>query len=319
MYKITLEEHCSTPELAEKEIAKPTKSDVLFEDIKRRLNDFDELRIETMDKAGIDLQVISITTPGVQACTNTKEAIRLAKQANDILAVQIQKRPTRYAGFAHLPTQDAQSAADELERTVKELGFKGALINGQTNGHFLDEEIYFPFWERVQDLEVPVYLHPGQMADLPAVYGGHPELVGPIWAWGSDTAAHALRLVFAGTFKRYPKLKIILGHMGEALPYFLWRIDSRWKEYTGEEIAPEELPSSIIKRHFAITTSGVCDHAALTNAIAALGADNVMFSVDYPYEDSHLASSFIETAPLSEEVLAKICHGNAERLLKIKL
>ena len=319
MRKITLEEHFSTPELSKNLVAKPTKSESRFKDIVCRLNDFDELRIETMDKAGIDLQVISVTAPGVQAHSNIKEAIRLAQQANDMLAVQIQKRPTRYAGFAHLATQDAYAAADELERAVKNLGFLGALINGQTNGHFLDEEMYFPFWERVQDLDVPIYIHPGRMADLPLIYNGHPELIGPIWSWGCDTAAHALRMVFAGTFKRYPRVKIILGHMGEMIPYFFWRLDSRWKAYQSEKVAPEDLPSTIIKNHFVITTSGVFNPDVLINAIAAMGKDNVMFSVDYPYEDTQLASSFIETAPISEEVRAKICYGTAERILKINL
>jgi 2,3-dihydroxybenzoate decarboxylase len=155
------------------------------------------------------------------------------------------------------------------------------------------------------------------LVDFPAIYTGYPDLIGPIWAWGSDTSAHALRMIFSGLFKRFPKLKIILGHMGEALPYFFWRLDSRWRHYLGEEVPQEDLPSEIIKRHFTITTSGVCDPLALTVALTLMGNDKVMFSVDYPYEDTQLASSFIETAPISEEVRAKVCYGNAERILKI--
>jgi 2,3-dihydroxybenzoate decarboxylase len=315
--KIALEEHFSTPALAAKYVARPTRSDTLFADIERRLADFDELRLETMDKAGIDLTVLSVTTPGVQAETDVKSAIKLAQEANDLLARQVQKRPKRYAGFAHLPTQNAGAAADELQRAVKELGFKGALINGQTNGHYLDADMYLPFWERVQDLDVPVYLHPGEMADHPAMFAGRPELNGPVWAWTADTAAHALRLVFGGTFTRFPRLKIILGHMGETLPFLLWRFDSRWECQLGETVPPESLPSTIIKRHFAITTAGVCDPAPLADAIAALGEDSVMFSVDYPYEDTQTAANFIETAPLSEAVRAKVCHGNAQRILRL--
>jgi 2,3-dihydroxybenzoate decarboxylase len=315
--KIALEEHFATPELAKKYVARPTRSDTLFADIERRLADFDGLRLETMDKAGIDLAVLSVTTPGVKAEKDAKTATGLARDANDLLAREVQKRPNRYAGFAHLPMQDAGAAAAELERAVKELRFKGALINGQTNGTYLDAEMYFPFWERVQDLGVPVYLHPGELPDRPATFAGRPELDGPVWAWTADTACHALRLVFGGTFTRFPKLKIILGHMGETLPFLLWRFDSRWQCELGEELPPDALPSAIIRRHFAITTAGVCAPAPLAEAIASLGDDSVMFSVDYPYEDTQAAAAFIESAPISEAVRAKVCHGNAERILQL--
>jgi len=315
--KIALEEHFTTAALAQKHVARPTHSESLFLDIEQRLADFDQLRLETMDKAGIDLAVLSVTTPGVQAEPHGPTAVRLAREANDLLAQQVQKRPKRYAGFAHLPTQDGGAAAAELERAVKQLGFKGALINGQTNGHYLDADIYVPFWECVQDLDVPVYLHPGEMHDRPAMFAGRPELDGPVWAWTADTAAHALRLVFAGTFKRFPRLKIILGHMGETLPFFLWRFDSRWQMELGEELAPDALPSAIIKRNFAITTSGVCATQPLLLALDALGEDSVMFSVDYPYEDAQTAADFIEAAPISDAVRDKICHSNAERMLRL--
>jgi 2,3-dihydroxybenzoate decarboxylase len=155
------------------------------------------------------------------------------------------------------------------------------------------------------------------MHDRPAMFAGRPELDGPVWAWTADTAAHALRLVFAGTFKRFPRLKIILGHMGETLPFFLWRFDSRWQMELGEELAPDALPSAIIKRNFAITTSGVCATQPLLLALDALGEDSVMFSVDYPYEDTQTAADFIEAAPISDAVRAKICHSNAERMLRL--
>jgi 2,3-dihydroxybenzoate decarboxylase len=315
--KIALEEHFTTPTLAKKYVARPTRSDTLFADIERRLADFDQLRLETMDKAGIDLAVLSVTTPGVQAEADAKTAIALARDANDLLAREVQKRPQRYAGFAHLPMQDAAAAADELQRAVKELGFKGALINGQTNGHYLDADMYLPFWERVQDLDVPIYLHPGDLADHPAMFAGRPELNGAVWAWTVETGSHALRLVFGGTFTRFPKLKIILGHMGETLPFLLWRFDSRWQCELGKELPPDALPSTIIRRNFVITTSGVCAPGPLADAIAALGEDSVMFSVDYPYEDTQTAATFIESAPISEVVRAKVCHGNAERLLRL--
>lgn len=315
--KIALEEHVSTPELARRNIARPTQSDAIFAEIERRLADFGALRLETMDKAGIDLAVLSVTTPGVQAETDTKTAVTLARQANDILAREVQKQPKRYAGFAHLPLQDPKAAADELERAVKELGFKGALINGQTNGVYLDADACLPFWERVNALEVPIYLHPGDIPDHPAMFAGRPELNGAVWAWTADTATHALRLVFGGTFRRFPKVRLLLGHMGETLPYLLWRFDSRWQMEEGKTLPEDELPSAIIRRHIAITTSGVCDPASLVQAIAALGEDSVMFSVDYPYEDTQVAATFIESAPLSDAVRAKVCHANAARILKL--
>lgn len=317
MRKIALEEHFTTPELAKNYVARPTQSDALFADVERRLADFDELRLEMMDKTGIKMMVLSVTTPGVQGVSDSREAIRLAHSANDFLAREVQKRPDRYAGFAHLAMQDADAAAAELERAVRELGFRGALINGQTNGHYLDEDQYVPFWERVQELDVPIYLHPGNMADHPAMFAHRPELGGPIFAWTAETAAHALRLVFGGTLTRFPKVKIVLGHMGETLPFLLWRLDSRREFDLGHKLAPDALPSAIIKRNIAITTSGVCDAGALLAAIQALGDDNVMFSVDYPYEDPQVAADFIESAPIGEDVRAKVCYGNAERLLHL--
>ena len=316
MRKIALEEHFTTPELA-KYVARPTQSDTIFADIEKRLADFDQLRLETMDKAGIDMAVLSVTTPGVQSEPDARLAVRLAHSANDLLAREVQKRPRRYAGFAHVAMQDVGAAADELQRAIKDLGFKGALINGQTGGHYLDEDRYLPFWERVQELDVPVYLHPGGLVDHPAMFANRPELNGPTWAWTVETATHALRLVFGGTFKRFPKLKVILGHMGETLPFLLWRFDSRAQLELGKEIAPGSRPSEIIKRNIVITTAGVCAAWPLADAIGALGEDSVMFSVDYPYEDTQVAADFIDSAPISEALRAKVCHGNAERLLRL--
>jgi 2,3-dihydroxybenzoate decarboxylase len=316
MRKIALEEHFTAPEV-NKYVAKPPRRDTISADIEKRLADLGQLRLETMDKAGIDLAVLSVTAPGVQAEPDAKTAIRVARSANDLLAREVQKQPKRYAGFAHLAMQDAAAAANELQRAVKELQFKGALINGQTAGHYLDEDRYLPFWERVQELDVPVYLHPGDLADHPAMFAARPELNGATWAWTVETATHALRLVFGGTFKRFPKLKVILGYMGETLPFLLWRLDSRWKLLSGEDIPAGWLPSDIIKRNIVITTAGVCADGPLIEAIGAMGEDSVMFSVDYPYEDTQIAADFIDSAPISEAVRAKVCHGNAERLLRL--
>jgi 2,3-dihydroxybenzoate decarboxylase len=316
--KIALEEHFSTADLEKRGyVARPTHSDTVFADIEKRLQDFDQLRLETMDEAGIDMSVLSVTTPGIQGVADAKTAVELAQQVNDFLAAQVQKRPRRYAGFAAVPMQNPAAAAIELERTVRQLEFKGALINGQTDGHYLDDQRFLPFWERVHDLDVPIYLHPGELPDHPLLFAGRPELDGPVWAWTSDSGGHALRLVFSGLFKRFPRLKIILGHMGETLPYLLWRLDSRFDLQVGRAVSPEEQPSAIIKRHFVITTSGVCDPGPLSYAISAMGEDSVLFSVDYPYEDSKVAADFIDSAPLSDAVRAKVCHGNASRILRL--
>jgi 2,3-dihydroxybenzoate decarboxylase len=318
MKKIALEEHFTTPELSEYAFGpRSSLSAAFFGRFKERLLEFDGMRLEAMDKASIELAVLSVTTPGVQAERDTRIAIRRAREANDFLARQVQKHPTRYAGFAHLPLQDATAAGDELARCVKELGFKGAMINGHTNGHYLDEEIYHPFWERVQALGVPIYLHPCDPYDMPHVYGGHRELLGATWGWTVETATHALRLVFGGIFDRFPKLTLILGHMGETLPYLLWRLDSRSIVLAREDEARRRLPSEVIRQNIVVTTTGVCSHPALLCALAALGEDSVMFSVDYPYEDSAVAAEFIETAPVSEEVRAKICRGNAQHVLRL--
>ncbi len=316
--KIALEEHFSTPELENRGlVARPTRNDAIFTEIERRLRDFGESRLAAMDAAGINMSVLSLTTPGIQGEKDMATAIRLAKDVNDLLAREVQKRPQRYGGFAAVPTQDPAAAANELERAIKQLGFKGVLVNGQTNGRYLDDERFLPFWERVQELDVPLYLHPGDLPDSPAMYAGRPELEGPVWAWTADTGAHALRLIFSGLFKRLPRLKVIVGHMGETLPFLLWRIDNRFELQLGRPLAPEERPSFFFRRNFVITTSGVCDPDPLVESLAALGDDNVLFSVDYPYQDSRQAGDFLDNAPVSEAVRAKIASGNARRVLKL--
>ncbi|HSH99051.1 MAG TPA: amidohydrolase family protein [Reyranella sp.] len=316
--KIALEEHFSLPEFEQRGlVARPTHNDAIFADIERRLVDFGDLRLAAMDSAGIEMSVLSLTTPGVQGEKDKAAAVRLARQANDVLAREVQKRPRRYGGFAAVPTQDPAAAADELQRAVNDLKFRGALINGQTNGRYLDDNAFLPFWERVQALDVPVYLHPGALSDAPAMFAGRPELEGPVWAWTADTGSHALRLVFSGLFQRFPRLRVILGHMGETLPYLLWRLDNRYELAVGRPLAPEERPSFILRRNFVITTSGVCDPIPLAEALAALGDDSVMFGVDYPYQDSKEAGAFIESAPLGDAVRAKVCNGNARRILRL--
>ena len=285
-------------------------------DIAERLSDFDEIRLGEMDRYGIDLVVLSQSGPGVQAEEDTSRAIARAMDNNDFLAKQVQRQPSRYAGFATLPMQVPKAAADELERAVKQLGLKGSLVNGHTLGTYYDGPEYDIFWERMQELDVPMYLHPVDAYEMPHAYRGHPEISGAAWGWGVETATHTLRLLFGGVFDRFPGIKIIIGHMGEGLPYQRWRFDSRFEAYP-HGFKLKQAPSEYIGTNIVITTSGVCSHAALMGAIGEMGSEAVMFSVDYPYESTAKAAKFIEEAPLDKDALALVCSGNAKRLLKL--
>lgn len=317
--KIALEEHFMIPDFVGYfSETYPNISPAIREFGTGILQDLGDRRIEVMDKNHIDHVVLSIAGPGVQVERDAALAKRRAKAANDFLAAEITKRPARYGGFAHLAMQDPSEAAAELERCVRDLGFCGAMINGQTNGEYLDLDKYGAFWERAAALETPVYLHPANPVDNPAVYAGHTELWGPVCSWAFETGAHALRLVFAGVFERYPKARLILGHMGETLPFNLWRFDSRWLVCNRGSRTLEQPPSFYIKRNIAITTSGVCSDISLRCALDAMGADNVMFSVDYPFEKTELAAQFIDQARISETERAQVAAGNARQILKLR-
>ncbi len=317
MKKIALEEHFITNDFLTytqedfKAMDKGRTGDFMA-----RLSDFERIRLDEMDKADIEIAVLSLTAPGVQRESDSVVAAALAQKVNGVLAEKIAKYPARFRGFAHLALQDAHVAADELERCVRDYNFVGALINGQTHGRYLDEEMYYPFWEKVEELEVPIYLHPGNSYKMPQNYNGHGELDGALWGWMVETGTHALRLVFSGLFDRFPKVKLILGHMGESLPYMLWRFDSCWN-IMQQNKKLKKLPSQYIKESIYVTTSGVCANGPLLCALTELGEENVMFSVDYPYESTEIAAQFIEKAPVSAEVREKICYKNAQRILKL--
>lgn len=316
--KIALEEHFMVPDFIEYFAdTYQNISPALAKHGLETLSDFGSKRLDVMDAHGVDIAVLSLSGPGVQVEKNTPIAVKKAKAVNDFLAKEMQKQPKRYGGLAHLAMQDPAAAADELERCIKDLHMQGAMINGQTNGEYLDLDKYAIFWERVAALEAPVYLHPGNPMDHPAIYEGHSELWGPVCSWAFETAAHALRLVFAGVFERYPKAKLILGHMGETLPISLWRFDSRWPISHRDEKTLPHPPSYYIKKNIAITTSGVCDDNALHCAINAMGEDNVLFSIDYPFEQTDVAAKFIETANITEAQRKKVAYGNATRLLHL--
>lgn len=284
-----------------------------LEKILKVLSDVGEARLEAMSDAGIDFAVLS-NVGSVQGVLDPTPAMQLARQANDALAEIVSKHPKSFAGFATVPLQNPAAGADEFERAVRQLGMKGALILGHTNGQYLDDERFDPFWERAADLDVPVYLHAADPMVMPPTYAGRPELIGATWSWTAETAAHTLRLVFGGVFKRHPKVKLLLGHMGETLPYLLWRLDERAKAFNqGDAIKPSE----IIRSNIAITTAGMFSDEPLTCALQSLGDDAVMFSVDHPFEPMKAASDWLDKAPVSAAVREKISCGNAMRILKL--
>jgi len=288
-------------------------------DWQRKLVDFAEFRLPEMDKHGIDMQVLSLTAPGIQMQPDPQIAVADARAANDFLAEVISEHPARFQGLAAVPLQDPGQAATELRRAVGDLGLCGALVNDHTLGHYLDEPQYAPFWETLQDLGVALYIHPNPVpSDEWKVLQGYPGLEHATFSWNHRTGGHALRLIFGGVFDRFPGARIILGHMGEFLPAQLYRIDARYRNLDPELQQPlKKLPSEYFRTNIAITTSGVFSHAALIDAIETIGVDNVMFSIDYPYEPSGPAVEFMRTAPLSPEDKEKVAHSNAERVLRL--
>jgi 2,3-dihydroxybenzoate decarboxylase len=271
-------------------------------------------RLDLMDQAEIDLAVLS-NGGSVQGFFEPQAALRMAREANDYLAEVVRARPDRFAAFATTPLQHPEEGADELQRAVEQLGLVGTMLFGQTDGRYLDDRSFDPFWERVQDLDVPVYLHAADAAALPPSQAGRPELRGAAWSWTAETATHALRIVFGGVFDRFPRVRVILGHMGETLPFFLWRLDQRASAFADH--ASEMTPSGLVRRNIRVTTAGAFSDEPLRCALDALGEDNVMYSVDYPFESMTEAAEWLDTAKVDAQVRAKIEGGNAQALLKL--
>jgi predicted TIM-barrel fold metal-dependent hydrolase len=298
--------------------------------VKDGLSNVGPERIRRMDAAGIDMQVLSHVQPGVQFIEDRDTAVRVSREVNDWLADIVRTYPTRFAGFATLPTQAPGAAADELERTVTQLGFKGALINGQTHGRYLDDESFSVLLERAQALDVPIYVHPSEPppAVTDAYYREYPVMVIG-WGWAVDTGTHVLRMICAGVFDRYPRLKIIIGHMGELLPYCLTRLNlmtlGDWLLAAQEAKATGSAPRArmqksvhhYMRQNVFVTSSGVFDQPVLECAVAMLGMDNLLFSVDDPLRDNFEAMEFLRAARLSQPDKEKFAHCNAERLLKL--
>lgn len=324
MRYIALEEAFFIPDLADLQPAHQRLMRLLkpeFADrYERRLPDFTEYRLAEMDEAGIDLQVLSLTSPGLQVDIDAEKARTNARLANDYLAKIIAQHPDRFRGFAALPLQDPAAAAAELERAVTQDGLCGGLVNdciSGPGGRYLDAPEYDELWSAVESLGLPLYLHPGAPpADHWRVIDGRPELYGATWSWAAEVSGHALRLVFGGVFDRHPGATLILGHMGEFLPFQRSRLDSRYA--TIATTTPlQRVPSAYLGTNVVFTNSGVFSPAVMLGAVLEVGADAVMFSVDYPYESSHEAVQGFERTTLSAADRDKIAHGNAERLLRI--
>jgi predicted TIM-barrel fold metal-dependent hydrolase len=290
--------------------------------IKRNeLSDLGAARLADMDASGITVQVLSVAGPGADLVPGAA-GVGIARAYNDALAEAVSRHPTRYRGFAHLPMLSPEAAAVELERTVKELGFHGVLVNGATDGRFLDDPRFDPILERAAALDLPIYIHPGIPVEAVrnAYYDGLPgnfsfTMALSAWGWHAETAIHTLRLVLSGAFDRHPGLKVVIGHMGEALPFMLDRID----ETTANE-AKARLKRSVkqtIVDQVWITTSGFFTMAPFMAALVTFGADRIMFSVDYPFASNARARAFLDALPVSPADRLKIAHGNADQLLKL--
>jgi 2,3-dihydroxybenzoate decarboxylase len=298
----------------------------VWEELGPRLTDFQDKRLRLMDASGVEIMIASLNAPAVQAIWDVQRAIAVAREANDHLAAEIAKRPDRFAGFAALPMQEPGAAAEELTRCVNEFGFVGAMVNGFSQAGKADSALYYdlpqyrPFWRTIAELDVPFYLHPRN--PLPGdtrAYEGHNWLLGPNWAFHAETAVHALRLIGSGLFDEFPNLQIILGHLGEGIPAYLWRIDNRngWMK-ASHNYAAKKPVVEYFRNNFVLTTSGNFSTSALNQSIAEIGIDRVLWSADYPFEDISDAAEWIDAAPLSNADREKICRDNALKLFKLK-
>jgi uncharacterized protein len=297
--------------------------DVVWSQVLKRdeLADLGAARIADMDASGITVQVLSVAGPGADLVPG-QAGVDLARAYNDALAEACTRNPDRYRGFAHLPMLAPDAAADELERAVRQLGFRGMLVNGATDGRFLDDPVFEPILAQAETLDVPIYIHPGIPGPavrsayydrLPGNFGFTMALAA--WGWHAETAVHTLRLVFSGALDRHPKLTIVIGHMGEALPFMLDRID----ETTTAE-AKQRLRRSAretILDQVWITTSGFFTLPPFMAALLSFGVDRIMFSVDYPFASNARARAFLDALPVSPADREKIAHGNADRLLRL--
>jgi 2,3-dihydroxybenzoate decarboxylase len=323
--KIAFEEHFAIPEtISSAHDARYAGWFPAWPDIKRRLLDLEELRLPEMDKHGIEIVILSLHNPAVQGIPDAKLAAEVARKANDTIAEFVAKRPDRFAAFAALPMQDPDLAIAELTRCVMDLGFKGTMVNGFSQVGdpntvvYLDDPRYLPFWEKLEQLDFPLYLHPRDpLVNREPVYDGHPWFLGSAWAFGVETAIHALRLMASGLFDRCPRLNVILGHLGEGLPYMIWRIDHRISQ-TPRGIPARRKMADYLGDNFYLTVSGNFRTPTLVDAIMEVGSDRIMFSVDYPFEKTVEAVKWFDELHISERDRRKIGRTNALNLFKLE-
>jgi predicted TIM-barrel fold metal-dependent hydrolase len=323
--KIALEEHFAIDDTLQDSAG--FVPDSYWPELRSRILDIQDRRVQLMDEHGIEMMLLSLNAPAVQAIPDPKRAHDIAQRANDYLAEQVAKRPDRFQGLAALALQDPDLAARELHRCVKDLGFKGALVNGfsqigeENSAVYYDLAQYWPFWGEVEKLDVPFYLHPrNPLKSMAQIYDGHPWLLGPTWAFGQETAVHALRLMASGLFDQYPRLAIVIGHMGEGLPYSMWRVDNRnaWVKTPPRYPAKKKL-GEYFQDNFYLTTSGNFRTQTLIDAILEIGADRILFSTDWPFENIDHAADWFDVTSISEADRVKIGRTNAARLFKLKL
>jgi len=286
--------------------------------VKNLLLEVGEVRLKAMDEAGIDVQVLSHGAPSSQKL-DPAIAVDLTKRTNDRLATFCSRHSKRFFGFAAIPTTEPDAAARELERCVKDLGFKGAMVHGLTHGHFLDEKQFWPIFEMAEKLDVPIYLHPS-VPDAEVSkryyddYGQEfPTVIRPAWGFTVETATVAIRLILSRVFEKHKNLKIILGHLGEALPYLMWRINQSLARPGQKSLNFQE----VFCRHFYVTTSGNFSTPALLCAIQELGIDNIMFSVDYPYVTNSEGVDWVKSLQINPQDKVKLLSGNAAQLLRL--
>src|SRR4051794_18441125 len=311
--KIAIEEHFVTPEL-EDLVLNPGWPPEAFRRTLDALEDVDG-HLGIVDRYGIAVSVLSLASDGIQGIDDAATAVRRAREANDALAARIALHPDRFAGFAAVAMQDPASAAAEAERAVRDLGFKGVLVNGYSNGcPYYDDERYWGFWEALEGLGVPFYLHPrNPLESQREIYRGRPELLGPTWAFGVETATHALRLIVSGLFDRFPALTVVLGHPGEGLPFRTYRLERRLKRRA--DVTLKRLPTQVFRENFYVTISGNYHTPSLVGALSELGPDGVMFAVDHAFEDVADGADWFDALSIDDDVRSRIAHGNAQRLL----
>jgi gamma-resorcylate decarboxylase len=317
--KIAVEEHFAIPDTLGRSMRYQSP---YWSGLQGKLLDLHDARLAEMDRTGIEVEIISLNSNGIQGVVDAAEAVALARKANDALAETIAKRPDRFAGFAALPMQDPQAAAAELTRCVRDLKFKGGLVNSFTQFGNADSAVYYdlpqyrPFWAEVERLGVPFYLHPRD--PLPSrrqAYEGHPWLIGSPWGFAEETAIHALRLMGSGLFDDYPGLQIVIGHLGERIPYDLWRLDHRLAKVPDRPA--KRTMAEYFRNNFYITTSGNFCTQSLIQAILTIGADRVLFAVDYPFEDHAQGCTWFDAAEIAETDRLKIGRANAQTLFRL--